>query len=611
MLDPLRKMLESLVRRRPSDGPKRDRAWTSLKIEALEDRLVPSTTNAVICGFVYNDVNHNGTFDTGDVGIGGNTIQLYDLNDKLIATTQTDASGQYSFSVDQTIDTSPTTKEFDSTFADQRTSTTRTQTVAQFDPSLGTLTGVEIINDSTLTANASLESLDSAAATDQAELGGDTTLTVNGRTVKVAVSATETANLSAFDGTLDFGGTSGTTFPAKQMSGSNSVMLDSSTSDLSSFVGTGSVSLNLSTESTSCACGTGNLASLITTSAQANIRVIYHYIPSNALKPGTYLVVQPSNPPGFIDGQNTLGDGTVIPPSNGTEYLPVTVGTGVGGVAVQSCNNDFGEIQAATISGYAYFDANLDTYREAGEWGLGGVTIQLTGVDVNGQAVSRMTQTDANGQYSFTDLTPGTYTLTKLTTPAGFLDWVDRAGNLGGTAGVDTITNIQLQGGANGVEYDFGHVAPSSVSGYVYFDANKDGVLDSGDTGIAGVTITLYGTDGLGRAVQMSTVTNAYGYYSFGNLIPGSYALTKTPPAGYLDGATNVGTLGGTAVGNTIYFSLDAQFVQGLYYNFGEVVNNPGTTFTPNTGGGGGGGGVPTVSPQTTFTGIDKSDYII
>ncbi|HBH54383.1 MAG TPA: hypothetical protein DDY91_21060, partial [Planctomycetaceae bacterium] len=40
--------------------------------------------------------------------------------------------------------------------------------------------------------------------------------------------------------------------------------------------------------------------------------------------------------------------------------------------------------------------------------------------------------------------------------------------------------------------------------------------------------------------------TDANGAYSFGNLRPGSYQITQTQPAGYLDGQETVGSAGGT-----------------------------------------------------------------
>ncbi|QTR50172.1 SdrD B-like domain-containing protein [Candidatus Thiothrix anitrata] len=46
-------------------------------------------------------------------------------------------------------------------------------------------------------------------------------------------------------------------------------------------------------------------------------------------------------------------------------------------------------------------------------------------------------------------------------------------------------------------------------------DLNANGVKDSGETGIAGVTITLTGVDALGQPVTATATTDANGVYSF------------------------------------------------------------------------------------------------
>ena len=68
---------------------------------------------------------------------------------------------------------------------------------------------------------------------------------------------------------------------------------------------------------------------------------------------------------------------------------------------------------------------------------------------------------------------------------------------------------------------------PSSLSGVVFADFNDDGQVDFGEQGIAGVTITLTGTDYLGNAVNLSQTTDADGAYVF--LEPAARAATRSP----------------------------------------------------------------------------------
>jgi hypothetical protein len=111
---------------------------------------------------------------------------------------------------------------------------------------------------------------------------------------------------------------------------------------------------------------------------------------------------------------------------------------------------------------------------------------------------------------------------------------------------------------------------PSSLSGLVFEDFNNDSQVDFGEGGMAGVTVTLAGTDALGRPVNLSQQTDANGLYSFGNLLPGSYTLTETQPTGYGQGIDTVGTAGGSLVATDQFFVQLAAGVNGLNYNYGE-----------------------------------------
>ena len=84
---------------------------------------------------------------------------------------------------------------------------------------------------------------------------------------------------------------------------------------------------------------------------------------------------------------------------------------------------NFGNYERTSVHGYKFNDLN-DNGVDNGEPRLGGVTIVLTGTNGRGQAVSETTTTAANGEYSFTPLAPGTYTVSEQV-PAG---WTQTAG---------------------------------------------------------------------------------------------------------------------------------------------------------------------------------------
>src|SRR5205814_946583 len=154
------------------------------------------------------------------------------------------------------------------------------------------------------------------------------------------------------------------------------------------------------------------------------------------------------------------------------------------------------------LSGFVYHDANNNALKEAGEAGIRGVTVTLTGTDDLGNAVSVTTTTAADGSYRFGNLRPSNaagYTLTETQVP-GLLDGQDTIGTPGGTAGNDQFSAVVLSAGFNGSGNNFGELAPARFWGFAYSDANNDGLIQPGEAGLAGVTITLTGTNDLGNA---------------------------------------------------------------------------------------------------------------
>jgi hypothetical protein len=116
---------------------------------------------------------------------------------------------------------------------------------------------------------------------------------------------------------------------------------------------------------------------------------------------------------------------------------------------------------------------------------------------------------------------------------------------------------------------------PASISGNIYVDNNTDEVLDSGDTGIAGVSVTLTGTDSQGNPVQLTTTTNASGLYSFTGLPAGTYTISQ-PATGFTPEVSNVGTVNGVTNGTVgpggalTQIGLQAGN-HGIDYNFGNL----------------------------------------
>ncbi|MEB6838111.1 SdrD B-like domain-containing protein, partial [Staphylococcus simulans] len=71
--------------------------------------------------------------------------------------------------------------------------------------------------------------------------------------------------------------------------------------------------------------------------------------------------------------------------------------------------------------------------------------------------------------------------------------------------------------------------ATYNLGDYVWEDSNKDGIQNSNEVGIEGVTVTLTKPDG----TTETTVTGADGKYEFTGLENGKYTVNFSTPAGY------------------------------------------------------------------------------
>jgi hypothetical protein len=113
----------------------------------------------------------------------------------------------------------------------------------------------------------------------------------------------------------------------------------------------------------------------------------------------------------------------------------------------------------------------------------------------------------------------------------------------------------------------------SSLSGFVFVDANNDGIFQPGESPLSGVIIVLTGTNTFGQSVSIQTRTDANGFYSFTNLVPGTYAITEQEPAGFANGKDKdtIGTQGGSTGTDQFFNIVLAGGVNGINNNFGEL----------------------------------------
>ncbi|MFN2304786.1 MAG: SdrD B-like domain-containing protein, partial [Anaerolineales bacterium] len=173
-----------------------------------------------------------------------------------------------------------------------------------------------------------------------------------------------------------------------------------------------------------------------------------------------------------------------------------------------------------TISGTIWEDTDADGTLEGGESGrFAGVTVVL--YDSNGNIIATTT-TDSNGDYSFTGLPDGTYTV-DVTDDNNILNgyWHSDGPNDGAdnNSQDDTYT-ISVSGGETNTTADFGYyIEPAALGNFIWDDQNNNGIQDSGEPGFEGIEVTLTITYPNGESVEVTTTTDANGLYSFENLL--------------------------------------------------------------------------------------------
>jgi len=208
------------------------------------------------------------------------------------------------------------------------------------------------------------------------------------------------------------------------------------------------------------------------------------------------------------------------------------------------CVDDLGvpcvPLRPFAVGDTVFVDRDADRVQGPGEPGIPGVTLELR--DTAGYLLATTT-TDAGGHYRF-EVDAGAYRV--VVAAASFNAGGPLFGYIATIANdiTDTVTDDNV------LTYDFGYRGTASIGDLVWSDANANGAQDSGENGIAGVTVRLLDSDG---NLLASTVTAGDGSYSFDHLASGTYTvqiddstLAGMVPTYDLDGVATAGmaTLG-------------------------------------------------------------------
>ena len=511
---------------------------------------------ASIAGNVWLDADNDGVRDAGENGIAGVSVSLpagtVDALGNPVAAAVTDANGDYRF--------------LDLLAGNY----TVTEQAAQ--PVVG---GVTTLNGTTLAGN----------------VGGTATGTAT--PVATVPSAVSGIVLPAGQASVqnNFGETLGVSVSGRVFFDGNNDGAQSGVSE----TGITGVTINLT--------GTDDTGASVSLSTTTDANGDFAF---EGLRPGTYTVTEPTQPTGTSNGITTAGNvggtssGTATPITTVPSVISAINLTTPGGTSVQ---NLFGEIPLnSSISGRVWRDLDNDGVIDPTEVGIGSVVVRLTGTDLAGNTVTRETTTQPDGNYAFTELPPGDYTITEPEQPTGTLNGTTVAGTGGGNVTPSTttpsvISNVTLGVGEDASNNNFGEIPVGAIAGRVYNDANNNGVIDSNEPGIATVDVVLTGTNDIGETVTVTVPTDSEGRYRFENLRPGTYTVTEpTQPPHTLNGITSAGNIGGTPTGTATLVDTTPSAISGIVLpiggesvenNFGEIGDSPdlvvSKTATPTT----------------------------
>ena len=528
---------------------------------------VISTTDTVLSGYSYLDLNNDGIFDQDESGIVGVTIKLYD-NGVLVDTTQTDMNGFYIF---------------EGITAGNNYTLEQTQPSHYYDgqESIGTNNG----------------------GAGGGGTGGDTATT----------STISSVDIQAGNYYSDYN--FGELLPA-DISGVAYIDLNTDGNRQDTETGRAGIEVTLS--------GNNDLGDAVSETTTTDSSGRYYF---GSLRPsdGTgYTITFTGDGEvgsgdvgsilGITEGDNPTGTTNTIESINlgagdsGVNYdfgvTPATVGGVISGTVFQDTG-----IYNPTLTGSddgLITDTDVDSFSttpSTGEKRIAGVTIELYDLSDTSAPIATTT-TDLNGNYSFTNLSDGNYEVREIQPQyyepsanngeGGFVSYLDgkeAKNNDPNSSDVsdNTITNLTISGGNSLISNNFGELPPASISGYVFLDllltkdfgidpgeslldsdsstiiqdingnditvgtGNNDeftvftvdvrnGEFDDDEFGLAGIEIQLSGTDDEGSPVSEITTTDANGYYRFDGLrrSDGSgYTVTQVQPSDYEDGIYN------------------------------------------------------------------------
>ncbi|ALJ21357.1 SdrD B-like domain-containing protein [Microbacterium sp. No. 7] len=459
---------------------------------------------------IWIDTDADGIQDAGEPAVAGVQVSLYDEDGTLIATTETDAKGEYYFSTSDGVQPGVTYE-------------VRLDRAADFEAG-GPLAGLEPTRDNR---------------------GGDRGIDSNGKLVDgVVVAEVITGADGVNDHSIDFG-----FLPGELVSIGDYLWIDENGDgfqDAGEKPVPGAVVKLLDKDGTVIA----------ETTTDDDGYYVFADLPGD-----TEFVVQfPTTV--RVDGQRyTLtaqgADTAAANDSNAdpaTGQAPVrTPDSGLNSSGPGEADDptvDAGYVLApaaplVSIGNFLWVDADGDGIQDPGEAPVAGATVRL--LDENGIFIKE-TVTDENGFYVFTDLEGSTDYIVEFptTVTVGGEDLSLTSQRAGSDTAADsnpapdtgrapvttpaTGNNSAVPGEVDDPTIDAGYArppaAPVSIGDYLWVDVDGNGVQDAGEYPVGGATVRLLDADG---NLVKETTTDGNGFYAFTDLRPSTDYIVEFP----------------------------------------------------------------------------------
>lgn len=184
----------------------------------------------------------------------------------------------------------------------------------------------------------------------------------------------------------------------------------------------------------------------------------------------------------------------------------------------------------SVIAGHKYNDISGDGDQQSSEPNLEGWGITL--YNENFSSIYGTDTTNSQGRYSFSNMSPGQYHVCETMQS----NWNQTEPSIGIVRNNTYCHTVTISAGQSKTDLDFGNreqlvASNGSISGYKYYDEDKDGHKGSNESFLDGWVINLY-KDSVANSVLATKSTGISGDYKFEGLEPGTYFVCeemKTP----------------------------------------------------------------------------------